>query len=42
MFSNLDGKESTAAGSSVAAKQLPGDETDVEDDNGVLPDPVKM
>ena len=41
LFPNLAENESTAAGTSVSAKHLPADETDVEDDDGVLPDPVK-
>ena len=41
LFPNLAGKESTAAGTSVSGKQFPADESDVEDDDGVLPDPVK-
>ena len=41
LFPNLAITESTAAGSSVATKHLPGDESDVEDDDGVLPGPVK-
>ena len=41
LFPYLAGKESTAAGSSVATKQSPTNETDIEDDDSVLPDPVK-
>ena len=41
LFPNLVGNESTAAGTLVSGNQSSADETDVEDDDGVLPDPVK-